>query len=179
MAMKYTEVNITPKLMAAKSYVPSHKVAELRTSGVIIVPHDSWPGHDGPLFPQGTIELAEFLRDELPEDVKVTVPVSEDKYEEIGLYSGLVVIGTVLVMGVVLPVVANVLAHFITKKLESRSFRPQETDVRLTLIVCDEDHSLEFHYEGKPGSLCAALRDAKRKDEVVHALEALADSSNS
>lgn len=177
MAMTSRQVDITPEQVSARSYVPAGMASEVAASKLIILPHDSWPGHDGPVFPAGTIELAEFLRDELPGDSRPCVPVSEEQYEEIGLYSALVIIGMVLVSSLVLPTVANVLSHFIIKKMERTSLRPQDTDVKLILIVQDKERSIEFTYEGKATALCAALQDAQKTDQIVAALEALSQES--
>ncbi len=152
--------------------------SEVAASSLIILPYDSWPGHDGPVFPAGTTELAQFLRKELSPDVRPCVPVSEEQYEEIALYSALVIIGTLLVSALVLPTVASVLSHFIIKKMERTSLRPEDTDVKLVLIIREPDHSIEFAYEGKAAALFNALRAAKKTDGIVKALEALSQDSD-
>ena len=78
----------------------------------------------------------------------------------------------------VLPTVARVLSHFIIKKMERTSLRPEDTDVKLVLIIREPDHSIEFAYEGKAAALFNALQAAKKTDGIVKALEALSQDSD-
>jgi|WetSurMetagenome_2_1015567.scaffolds.fasta_scaffold09200_7 hypothetical protein len=159
--------------IAQKSYVPQAMQDAVATADVILVPYEGWGKHKGPVFAKGTSEFAELLRDQLPSDLQLAVPVNEDDYEEIALHGELLVIGTIAVTSLVLPILAKIVAHFIIKKIEA-SLRPGTTDMRITLLVLEEKRCVKFSYEGKPKEFLEALRDAKEADEIVAAMSRLA-----
>lgn len=171
--------NDTRETIAQKPYVPQAKRGEVASADVLLVPYEGWGGHDGPLFAQGTIELANFLRDELPVNVEVVIPIEDDQYEEIALHGALLILGTIAATALVLPTIANLLAHFIIKKLERTSLRPGETDVRLSLLVFDGEHGVRFDFEGKPKEFATKIREAQHKEEMVKALTQLAEQHES
>ena len=120
---------------------------QLLRANVLLVPIEGFRERTDPMFPQGTEELLQFLRESPDEDIKVDICIEDQDYRELALHFDLLVLAGAVVTLVVAPVVADLISEYIKRHLGSRE---PEAIVKSELIVYDEisGRSVRLSYEG-------------------------------
>ena len=116
--------------------------ASIRVANIVLVPEgDSFRG-SGPYFPEGTIELYEFLKSKTE---GVEIGAEDDNFSEVARHSALSYLGELLVTAVVLPTIATLIAQY----LGDRFLQPKGSAIRLGVAVERPDGSTgHITYEG-------------------------------
>jgi len=129
-------------------YVKEGRISNsLRTdclnSDILMLP----PQLKGSTYPEMTNDIYKFLQQELPERIKINIPVEDDNYEETRFYEVVTLDAVFLVTSIAIPILVEILAHFIIKKIEKRKEKPQ---INFTFIVDDKDgnKSKKITYKG-------------------------------
>lgn len=121
----------------------------LRRAAIVIVPHEGFRDHDGPVFPVGTTELFRALQEQAPAGTGVEIAIEDEDYREVALHYDVVRLATLLVDHAVVPMAAAFLADYLVKKLGSRF---SKSKVEASLIVEREDpdgrKSFQLDYKG-------------------------------
>lgn len=117
--------------------------AECLDSDILMLP----PQLNGSTYPEMTNEIYKFLQQELPKEMKINLPVEDDNYEETRFYEVMTMVAVFLVTRIAIPIVVEILTHFIIKKIEKKEEKPL---INFTFIVDDKDgnKSKKITYEG-------------------------------
>jgi len=128
---------------------------------IVLVPDDGFGDYDGPVFPQGTVEFFQFLRNHAPVGAAVAIAVEDADYKEVVLHSDMVRLGTIFVEYVGAPIVMSLIAAYLKDFLGSRL---KSTEARTAIIVHRKDGAIEqtvrISYEGPAQNVEAALNAA-------------------
>ena len=117
--------------------------AECLDSDILMLP----PELKGSTYPEMTNDIYKFLQQELPEGLKINLPVEDDDYEETRFYEVITMVAVFLVTSIAIPIVVNILSHFFIKKMEKKK---KKSLINFTFIVDDKDgnKSKKTTYEG-------------------------------
>lgn len=152
----------------SRPYLSAKVRQSLALSKVLLVPQEGFRGRDVQLFPVGTEDLFNHLKEKLPTDVPVEIAIDDAEYKEAALHSALLILGSVVVGGatlVVIPVVVNVVSEYINRRLFNEKDR-QETTVRWELTVIDGTRATKLTYEGPAVDFPAEMQQAISKTSV-------------
>ena len=117
--------------------------AECLDSDILMLP----PELKGSTYPEMTNDIYKFLQQELPEGLKINLPVEDDDYEETRFYEVITMVAVFLATSIALPIIVKILSHFIIKKMEKKK---KKSLINFTFIVDDKDgnKSKKITYEG-------------------------------
>jgi len=144
----------------------------VRSAAVVLLPSTGHAGAEVSYFPSDTPALLQLLQQELPEGVRVEAAVDEDAYQELALHGIVMTLATVACTSVVLPIVKDLLAKFIERKISKKETLKGAT-VRAKIIVAKTMTSCytEISYEGPAAEFRKTLDrvDAKAgSDEIIY-----------
>jgi hypothetical protein len=135
--------------------------AAIAAAGIVLVPDDGFREYPGPVFPHGTVEFLQFLRDHAPSDTRAAIAAEDAEYKEVVLHSDIVRLATMFVEYVAAPMAVSLIAAYLKDFLGSRFGRVL---ARATIIVHRKDGDVEqtvrVSYEGPATNAEQALRDA-------------------
>jgi hypothetical protein len=160
-----------------KSYINNDLYGLLENTSFVILPGEGFRDHSGPVFPVGTEELYQFMKENAPGDFTVEFAVDDDNYHELALHSLILIIGGFLVTAVAAPVGVKLIEKYIDKRLGSAK---NESNVRVEFKIEQGDKTASISYEGPAENFQSIVGDAvrnlslERSDEIP----ALSDGSN-
>jgi hypothetical protein len=135
--------------------------AAVAAAGIVLVPDDGFRDYPGPVFPHGTVEFLQFVRDHAPSDTTVAIAVEEAEYKEVVLHSDIVRLATMFVEYVAAPMAVSLIAAYLKDFLGSRFGR---VEARAAIVVLQKEGDIEqtvrVSYEGPAPNAEQALRDA-------------------
>ena len=134
----------------SRPYLLDEVRRSLASAKVLLVPQEGFRGRDVRVFPVGTEEFFNQLREKLPHDLGVEIAINDDDYKEVALHSALLIIGSVVVASVTLvglPVLVNVVSEYINRRLYSDKDK-MDARVRWELTVVDGSRAVKISYEG-------------------------------
>jgi hypothetical protein len=149
--------------------------ASIRQATFVIVPDEGFRDYPGPVFPVGTEELFQFLRDKTGNPSAVEIAIEDVNYKEVALHSEIIRIATILVKQVAAPVALKLLVDYLKKRLSSR-FSNAEVRACITLDQCDATtrKALRISYEGPAQTFESTMREAfsnvSRHEQPEHKL---------
>jgi len=129
-----------------KPYISDNLRQQLSQSNILLLPLENFREGTGIIFPIGTDEIFDYLRENSPDDVCVDILVEDSDYKEIALFSGLlIVLGGFIVTSIVAPIFVNLVSDYLTKKK-----LPQKTasQVRIEILVEGPKETTRVFYEG-------------------------------
>lgn len=126
-----------------RPFIPTSLRAGLSNANVLFVPMDRWNDADGPLFPEGTESLLDYLRDNSPDGVSVDICITDDKYKELALHDATVVIAMLVVSNIVCPLVVNQIQRYLDT-IRSSKRHP----VKIQIVIDENGKAREIVYEG-------------------------------
>lgn len=158
--------------------------SELSKADLLIVPQEGFREHAGPVFPVGTEEFLQYLRDNAPPEVTVDICADDTGYQVLALHSALLILGGLVVKKVVLPAAAALITGYIKKRLDAKKDR-----VRVAITVTDgppgqeRAATLSFegpvaHFEPTIGKMIQELRRGNYPQGEPIDVPLLADSSS-
>ena len=135
--------------------------AAVERAGIVIVPDEGFRDYAGPVFPQGTVDFLQFLREHAPHGTEVAIAAEDTDYKEVVLHSDIVRLATLFVEYVAAPVVMSLIAAYLKDFLGSRFGR---AEARTAIVVHRKDGAVEqtvrISYEGPAQNVEQALKDA-------------------
>ena len=96
-----------------KSFIGEELRKTLNDSDILIVPFENIRQDTPPLFPTGTDLILEYLKDNLPKDIKVDICIEDTDYALFEFNSHNKNLGKFVVSAVVFPIFLNVISNFI------------------------------------------------------------------
>jgi hypothetical protein len=134
----------------SQPYLSGDVRKNLANAKVILVPEEGFRDRDVRVFPVGTEEFFNELREKLPDDLLLEIAIKDDDYKEVALHSAVLILGGLVVTGVtlvVLPVLVNVVSEYVNRRLYSDKDRA-EAIVRWELTVVDGSRAAKISNEG-------------------------------
>lgn len=129
--------------------LPSQIRRAIRQAEFVIVPDEGFRDYAGPVFPVGTEDLFQFVRDRIGDPSTVEIAVEDVNYKEVALHFEVITLATILVKWVVAPVAVKLLADYLIKRLGSRF---ANAEVRASITVDQGDattrKAVQISYEG-------------------------------
>lgn len=93
----------------------------LLMANVLIIPYENDPNKNNKnnIFPVGTTILYRYLQQKSSSSVKLDIATKDEDYVELAQHSDLVNFPTIIATCVVLPLIINLIANYISDKLKS------------------------------------------------------------
>lgn len=142
---------------ASRPWISSEQGAA-RSADILIVPWENFREMDA-LFPDGTTEFYKLLKKKT--DKTVSVAIDRDKFHEVALHANEWRLPTLLVGGILLPIISDVLADQVKQWMTT----PSSGDtVEMQLIVERKSGPcISLRYKGPPDKLVPTILDQTRK----------------
>ena len=161
-----------PRSWADRSYVPGELRDRVRRADVLLVPEEGFRGRPEPLYPVGTVDLYQFLRENSsgPQPFELELVVADEDYKELALHSALVIVATVVATYFVAPIIVNLISEYLKKRIPQLE-SAKETNVRFQLKITGGDEkarNLDLNYEGPAN---------KFQEQMTEAIRAVAPSN--
>lgn len=93
---------------------------KLSSMNVLMIPSNVLNSQDA-FFPQGTIELYQYLLHNSPPEIKIDIAVLDDKYEEFPKYHETIEIATIILQEAFLSIVLNLISSYIYENYLSKN----------------------------------------------------------
>lgn len=158
----------------SRSYIPDSLKGQLARANVLIVPNEGFREHLEPVFPVGTEELLNFLRDNAGVGIVPDICIADEDYKELALHGALIILGSFIVTSLVAPVIANLISDYIRKRWPAKQ---EDAEVKVELTVVGKDNrASRLLYEGpakdfnktvRPTLEKLAAKDVDSKKNVV------------
>src|ERR1035438_6162871 len=142
--------------------------ATVERAGIVLVPDEGFRDYAGPVFPQGTVDFLQFLREHSPSGTDVAIAAEDADYREVILHSDIVRLATMIVEYAAAPLAIHIIGAYLWDLLGSRH---QRAEVRAAIVVDRKDASGEqtvrISFEGPApnieGALTAAIASLLRE----------------
>lgn len=119
----------------------------LQAANVLLVPNEGYLEHNQPLFPKGTEQFFQFLRNAQADGVSVDICIDDEAYKELGLHTDLMILSEIVTTILAAPLLVNLTTEFIKNRLGSRR---DKTNIKLKMTICDEQSKkgMRVDYDG-------------------------------
>ncbi|MFA5858674.1 MAG: hypothetical protein WC955_06375 [Elusimicrobiota bacterium] len=129
-----------------RPYIPNELKTQLFKANVLIVPREGFREHSEPVFPTGTEELLNFLRDNMDKGIVPDICSTDQDYREFALHDTWIIIGSFIVTSIVAPIIVDLISEYIKKRWTSKE---NHTNIKVELTVVEKDgHASRLLYEG-------------------------------
>jgi hypothetical protein len=130
----------------AKPYISDNLRQQLSQSNILLLPLENFREGTGIIFPIGTDEVFNYLRENSPDDVCVDILVEDGDYKEIALFSDfLIILGGFIVKFIGAPIFVNLVSNYLIKKILPQTTASQ---VRIEIFVEGPKETTRVFYEG-------------------------------
>jgi len=116
----------------------------LGASNFLLVPAEGFREEHVPVFPLGTEEFLQHLKELAPPDVVVDICITDEEYRELALHGLKKILATVVVQQAMLPFAIGLLANYVS----SKTFGSDHTVKVEIVAVGGAKDSLRITYEG-------------------------------
>jgi hypothetical protein len=89
---------------SAVDWMAESSRAAVLGASVVVVPIEGYREYSGPVFPVGTAEFFQFLKDTIPSGTLVEIAVDDADFKELAVHADVFTIATILLRDVVVPV---------------------------------------------------------------------------
>jgi hypothetical protein len=135
--------------------------AAVERASIVLVPDEGFRDYPGPVFPKGTVDFLQYLKEHAPNGTNVAIAAEDADYKEVVLHSDIVRLATILVEYIAVPVATSLMAAYLWDLLRSRLPR---AEARAAILIHRKDGAVEqtvrISYEGPASNLQQALTDA-------------------
>lgn len=132
---------------------------QLAAADLLLVP---LPGHGDylmPVFPQGTMEVLQFLQEKLPEGMHADIAVEDEAYEELTLHAAEIILPTLLTNPLLVGLAINLVSSYLYDLLKDTKAQ-RETRVRARVLVEDDQRTVAIDYDGPVEQFSELTRQA-------------------
>lgn len=141
-----------------RPYISAELRSRLSEVNVLLVPQEEFRGKVGPVFPVGTEEVLEYLRESGQQKITTDICISDQDYKEIALHSAWHDLADFVVKDVFAGVVVDLVADYLRKKwLSSRD--DSKVKFRMT-VVYGQGRQVCLSYEGPSSSFQSTVQQA-------------------
>lgn len=143
---------------ATRPHVPGSLRETLAGANILLVPQEGFRGDPRPVFPNGTQEFFEHLRERKPDAARVEIAIGDDDYRELALHADLLIIAGAVVTGIAFPVFASMIYDYIKNRLGSSD---KKTDLRMDITLQQtigvETRAIRLTYDGPSREFAPSL----------------------
>lgn len=140
---------------------------QIASADLLVVPLAGHAGYVAPVFPQGTLEVLEFMRERLPDGLAADIAVQDEAYEELTLHAADILLPTLLADPVASGVAINLLSSYLYDLFKDVRAR-REARVRARVLVETRTRTVSIAYDG-PADQFAELTRLALEREVPEA----------
>jgi len=126
-----------------RPFIPATLRGQLSRANVLLVPTEGYRDFDGPVFPEGTEQLLDYLRNDCPDGASVDICIDDDEYRELVIHDAIVVISSMIVSSVVCPLIVNRIQRYLDRRRSS-----DQTHVKVRITEVEGGKAREITYEG-------------------------------
>lgn len=127
----------------SRPYIPQDLRQTLLQANVLIVPREGFREYPLPIFPIGTEDFFNYLRENANKGFNVDICISDKDYKELALHSGLLIIGSIVVTAVICPIIADLIGEYIKRHWKTKQ------NMKVEIIVVEKDNrATRLLYEG-------------------------------
>ena len=145
-----------------RPYVDDGLRSSLSNVNLLIVPWETYPGYDGPVFPQGSDVLLSFLQTESPKEIVADACISDDDYLDLTLHHDIIEVGMMVVSSFIAPIVVDRVKKYLEKR------RDDELHIKIRLTIVNADHSAkEISFEGPYQAFEPTVRKVLGQDPTI------------
>ena len=105
------DCDLTFESVRRAPYYP--KQSELEDANLLCIPEGESPDGEGWCFPEGSIELIEYMRSIEPDGINFDIAIDEEAFREIQRHDALIDLGRFLLKEVIFNMFINVVSSFI------------------------------------------------------------------
>ncbi|PSW86367.1 hypothetical protein [Photobacterium damselae] len=116
----------------------------VENSSILFLPVKNFRGKVDFAFPQGTLDLYNYLKKEIEGTGTVEICIDDERYSEIALYSRKIRFGKIIVNVVFAPLIVGLLTNYMYDQLSVKG----EDNVTIAISVESECQNYEVHYDG-------------------------------
>ncbi|EJO3864428.1 hypothetical protein ACN930_004677 [Vibrio parahaemolyticus] len=116
----------------------------VENSSILFLPVKNFRGEVDFAFPQGTLDLYNYLKKEIEGTGTVEICIDDERYSEIALYSREIRFGKIIVSVVFAPLIVGLLTNYMYDQLSVKA----EDKITIAISVESECQNYEVHYDG-------------------------------
>jgi hypothetical protein len=140
------DTNQTFSTWIDRPYIPNQIKPQLQKANVLIIPREGFREHTEPVFPVGTEEFLNFLRDNTDKGIVPDICIADKDYRELALHGALIIIGSFVVTSIVAPIIVDLISEYIKRRWGSKE---DEAKIKVELTVIKSDgRASRLLYEG-------------------------------
>lgn len=140
------DASISRSQLQGKTWVDDALRESLGKANVVIIPWENFRELDTPVFPDGTADFFQDMRDSAKPKLLPEIAVIDEQYSEVALHADLVITPTLFVTSFIAPVVTKFVADWLARRLLERA---KHSDVKFQMYIEDENGKTRLiSYEG-------------------------------
>jgi hypothetical protein len=140
------DASISRSQLQGKRWVDDALRKSLGKANAVIIPWENFRELDTPVFPDGTADFFQDMRDSAKPELLPEIAVIDEQYSEVALHAALVITPTLFVTSFIAPVVTKFVADWLARRLLERA---KHSDVKFQMYIEDENGKTRLiSYEG-------------------------------
>jgi hypothetical protein len=143
-----------------KPYISEELRKQLEKANVLLVPKEGFRSYSGPVFPVGTEEFLNYLREFSAKGINANICIEDKDYKELALHEAFLIISAFVVTSLVAPIVTDLISEFI-KRRWMKEDKNKDNNIKIELTVVKKDgSSASFLYEGPAKAFTKTVKPA-------------------
>jgi hypothetical protein len=120
---------------------------DLKSANVLLLPDETGLAPDVPLFPKGTEQFFQFLKNTKNTDIRADICIDDEGYKELALHADLVTLPSLITTLIAAPALSTLIAEYIKHRF---GIKGNKSNMQLTMTIHDEhtDRAIKIHYDG-------------------------------
>lgn len=119
---------------------------KLSSMNVLMIPSNVLNSQD-PFFPQGTIDLYQYLLRNSPPEIKVDIAILNDKYKEFPKYDETIEIATIILKDICVSIIFPLISSYIYDKYLSKK-NEEKREIISEILIIKNDTTIAYKYCG-------------------------------
>ncbi|ABK61353.1 hypothetical protein [Clostridium novyi] len=137
---------ITFKDIYNKDYFPIEYESQIKRANVLLIPIEKFKDYNSPVFPEGTQEFFEYIKEKsVGTKLVPDICISDNNYKELELHSSVINLCEIIVKQAVLSIITSMIGSYFYEKLKQTKDTIRGT-VKIT-VECDGE-SKKIQFEG-------------------------------
>lgn len=169
------DANISRCQLQEKRWVDDALRESLGKANVVIMPWENFRELDVPVFPDGTADFFQAIRNSSTLELLPEVAVVDEQYSEVALHADQVITPTLFVTSFFAPVVTKFVADWLARRLLERA---KHSDVKFKMYIEDvHGNTRLFSYEGPVNSFDSLVSSQLLQDSSLVPKSAVVDGA--
>ncbi|EPZ46363.1 hypothetical protein [Alicyclobacillus acidoterrestris] len=150
------EISTTFNEIYRKPYFPLELEEEIKKANALIIPYETFRDMDKVVFPEGTRDFFDYLKQNSSEYGVVTdICISDGDFRQLELHADVINLPEIIVTSGIFPIVTGLIVNYVTEKVKSRR---TQLNVKVGIIVESNGGSKKISYEGDAEQFGPTLR---------------------